>query len=156
MTSTSRHSDRNCMTLPRRVRHHSDGTFAIEGDTFVELDRTDPRLRQRDSGGDTLYDLHVGESAWTVPWAMWRDVHSRWWLHPDYEVDSSPGGTVEMLVEHRADGYHVRYPPLTKHEWPAKERPGHGSTFWIPVKRRRWLRWNESLDLIKHREWSYR
>lgn len=53
-----------------------------------------------------LKDLLPGESGWTVPWAM-AVINDRCYLNGNYDYHEHPGGTVEMKVEHRRDGYHV-------------------------------------------------
>jgi hypothetical protein len=58
----------------------------------------------------TVATMRFGQVAWTVPWAMWADQDRLLWLHPDYKISAQPGGTVEMRVELREDGYHVWAP----------------------------------------------
>lgn len=58
----------------------------------------------------SLSSMSIGETGWTVPWAMWVDRQRRCWLNPGFLAESDPGGTVEMKVELRDDGYHV-WPP---------------------------------------------
>jgi hypothetical protein len=70
----------------------------------------------------TVESMMTGESAFTVPWAMWVDRDRRCWLHPGYRVSSQPGGTVRMLVERRDDGYHV-FPPFGERYKPS-QAPG--------------------------------
>jgi hypothetical protein len=55
----------------------------------------------------TISAMHVGQTVFTVPWAVWVDHDMLCWLHPGYSVDSGPGGTVQMQVTRKADGYHV-------------------------------------------------
>lgn len=78
--------------------------------------------------------MAVGESGWAVPWAMWVDGARQCWLHPKYTVTERPGGTGVMLVELRADGYHV-WPPAG-YRWSPQSEPGYVSphdTQYIPV-----------------------
>jgi hypothetical protein len=78
--------------------------------------------------------MAVGNAGWTVPWAMWVDQHNKCWLHPEYTIHATPGGTVQMRVEFRDDGYHVwlvegqRYSPSAKPGYCSPE-----STVYIPV-----------------------
>lgn len=58
----------------------------------------------------TLSSMNTGDVAWTLPWGMWVDRARRCWLHPSYPAESQPGGTVQMRVELREDGYHVWLP----------------------------------------------
>lgn len=85
---------------------------------------------------DTLDSMLTGESAYTTPWGMWVDAERQCWLHPAYPAHKRPGGTVEMRVERRQDGYHV-WPPRGYKYKPSSE-PGFVSprdTQYIPVVR---------------------
>jgi hypothetical protein len=73
-----------------------------------------------DGGG--IGGMMIGEVAYTLPWAMWVDTDRRCWLHPHYPARESAGGTVQMRVERRLDGYHVWPPPGNK--WSVKRRNG--------------------------------
>lgn len=53
----------------------------------------------------TILDLTVGESAWTVPWGMFADKEGKLWLNGKYSIDRTPGGTVAMKVTRTASGY---------------------------------------------------
>ena len=77
----------------------------------------------------TLANLRVGESTWTVPWAMDVDDERRCWLTPSFTGHPTPGGTVQMLVERREDGYHVWLAPDYKYH-PTGGRSGSAG---IPV-----------------------
>jgi hypothetical protein len=66
--------------------------------------------RTRDWDRPPLDELTVGEVAWTVPWMLDRDEQGRFWLHGGASAHSAPGGTVQMRVERRPDGYHVWLP----------------------------------------------
>lgn len=57
--------------------------------------------------GPSIDGMMVGESAWTVPWAMCADSNRALWLNGAYPIYREPGGTVAMRVERRSDGYHV-------------------------------------------------
>jgi len=84
----------------------------------------------------TLADLEVGDSAWTVPWAMWVDNSNRCWLHPDCSASVYGGGTLQMLVARRAHGYSVGLLPDCSHKWTPSDVPGYADSataIWIPV-----------------------
>lgn len=50
-------------------------------------------------------DLEVGESGWTVPWAVAVDPASgRGWIAPRYEVSPEGGGTAQLLVGRGRNG----------------------------------------------------
>lgn len=84
--------------------------------------------------GPTIATMEFGRAYYTVPWAMWADADRLLWLHPDYPAESSPGGTVQMRIELRDDGYHVWPPSDASHK--PQERSGFvGGTSqpFIPV-----------------------
>ena len=66
--------------------------------------------RARDWDRSLLDETTAGEVAWTVPWMLDRDEQGRFWLHGGASAHSAPGGTVQMRVERRPDGYHVWQP----------------------------------------------
>jgi hypothetical protein len=43
----------------------------------------------------TIGHMNVGETGWTVSWAMWVDAERRLWLIPTQTVSPNPGGTSE-------------------------------------------------------------
>lgn len=76
----------------------------------------------------TIAEMTRGQARYTVPWAMRADLGGGLWLHPRYTVHDRPGGTVQMRIELRGDGYHV---------WPVAgeaPRPGGGAGIgYLPV-----------------------
>lgn len=72
-----------------------------------------------------LRGMRTGDSGWTVPWAMWVDRKRNCWLHPEYTLHPEPGGTVQMLVELREDGYHVHVPQ--GETFAPRDKPGYAS-----------------------------
>jgi len=76
----------------------------------------------------TIADLRVGESGWTVPWAMDHDEERRCWLNPRHTISQEPGGTVQMQVARREDGYHVWLAP--DYRYHPNSNPGKG---YLPV-----------------------
>jgi hypothetical protein len=70
---------------------------------------------------DTIDAMMTGDGGYTVPWAMWVDDKRQCWLHPKYTIQAHTGGTVQMRVERRDDGYHVwlvpgeKYTPSVEH-----------------------------------------
>ena len=54
-----------------------------------------------------LRDMQIGDTGYTVPWAMSVDRDRKCWLRASYTIDTQPGGTVQMRVTRREDGYHV-------------------------------------------------
>ena len=53
----------------------------------------------------TIRELPIGESTWTVPWALYLDGDQECWLNGAYTQHAIPGGTVQMKVTHTAAGY---------------------------------------------------
>jgi hypothetical protein len=45
-----------------------------------------------------IKDMAVGESGYTVPWAVMLDPQDRAYIRLDYTIESSPEGTVEMKI----------------------------------------------------------
>jgi len=83
----------------------------------------------------TIKDLRIGESAWTMYWAVWVDRKRQCWLHPDYPAHDVPGGTVATRVTRQTDGYLVELPAGTQfkpQDGPRYVGQSH-ATQWIPV-----------------------
>lgn len=55
-----------------------------------------------------IADMKVDYSGYAVSWAMHVDQERNCWLRPTYTVRRHPGGTVQMRVERRTDGYYVQ------------------------------------------------
>lgn len=83
---------------------------------------------------NTLANMSVGESRYTLPWAMWVDSDMECWLHPDYPAERSTGGTVQMRVKRTRDGYIV-FPPPGETYKPSARQPyaSPDDTQWLPV-----------------------
>jgi hypothetical protein len=84
-----------------------------------------------------LKDLKVGESCYTVPWGMWVDSKGNCWLNPNYSASDNPGGTVQMYVTRKSDGYYVNISRCKDHGWQRVTRPSYAGQNgpWIPVVR---------------------
>lgn len=54
-----------------------------------------------------LSTLRVGETTYTVPWAMDCDAHGKWFLNVSFTRHGHPAGTAQMRVERRANGWHT-------------------------------------------------
>lgn len=65
---------------------------------------------------NTLAQLRVGESGYTVPWAMAVTETRLCLLNGKYPYDSQPGGTVQMLVKRDKNGYEVYVPRGYKYQ----------------------------------------
>lgn len=63
---------------------------------------------ERETGAQsTIRDMAVGETGYTVPWALWSDAEDRLWIEGDYIVLGKARGTARMFVARKADGYKV-------------------------------------------------
>lgn len=71
----------------------------------------------------TIGTMMTGDRRYVVPWAMWVDAERSCWLHPDYDTHDRCGGTVQMRVELREDGYHVW--PVAGHGYRPQSGPGY-------------------------------
>ena len=63
-----------------------------------------------------IKDLKVGESCYTVPWAMWVNKDNVCFLREDFKASSSKGGTVELKIERVEDGY-IAYIHSIDYKW---------------------------------------
>ena len=51
-------------------------------------------------------DMSVGESAWTVPWALCIEADRTVWINPSFSVDgASPGGTIQLKITRTKSGF---------------------------------------------------
>jgi hypothetical protein len=82
----------------------------------------------------TIGAMAIGQTAYTPDWAMWEDTKHRFWLDAQYMVCQSAQGTLDMRVEHRADGYHA-WPPAGATYLPEGCEPDSGQSgrMFIPV-----------------------
>jgi len=84
----------------------------------------------------TIDNMEVGEKGFTLPWGMTVDEHLRCYLCKTYPCRPEAGGTLEMPIERRADGYYVKVKGL-RQEWkPSRGIPwvGASKADLIPVK----------------------
>ena len=70
------------------------------------------RLKQK-----TLANLKVGESAYTVPWAMKADLDGNLWLSTHFSANKRPGGTVSMLVARGREGWSCDVSECKDYRW---------------------------------------
>lgn len=70
----------------------------------------------------TLAEMEVGDVAYTVPWAMVIDSDRYCWLQSSFASHAQPGGTMQMRVERREDGFHVQCSRLTPREVETQQR----------------------------------
>lgn len=55
----------------------------------------------------SLQGMEIGQSAWSVPWAMEVDTERRCWLKASFTGEEEPCGTVSMQVTRVYDGFIV-------------------------------------------------
>ncbi|MEU7631682.1 hypothetical protein AB0C34_17090 [Nocardia sp. NPDC049220] len=65
--------------------------------------------------------MPVGEKGFTVPWAMWVDQETRYWLRADFTTIPEKSGTSSMLIERLEEGFRVR--PERPHDYYAFSKP---------------------------------
>lgn len=59
----------------------------------------------QDKEENTIGKMKVGETGYTVPWAMWVDKERNCWLNEDYTIHKGRGGTVQLKIERLKEGY---------------------------------------------------
>lgn len=67
-----------------------------------------------------LRHLTVGQSAWTIPEAMFADAAGNLWVDEIYEIYPKPNETATMLVKRFADGFTCDLSKCRKSQWPRK------------------------------------
>ena len=55
----------------------------------------------------SISTMRVGESGYTVPWAMYHKKDRSLWLNGNYTISPRPGGTVTMFVSRGENGWDV-------------------------------------------------
>lgn len=78
---------------------------------------------------DTVGDLKLGATGWTVPWALVADEEGDLYLLTGHSIHSSPGGTVQMFVQRLEGGFLVDIRECGFYRWPRGEqhRPAAGA-----------------------------
>jgi hypothetical protein len=69
------------------------------------------------SADHSIASMDIGESGWTVPWAMHHDAHRDLWLNGSYTIHDRPGGTAQMLIRRDDRGWHVDASSCGDHLW---------------------------------------
>ncbi len=71
-----------------------------------------------------LKNMKVGESGYTVPWAMWVDLDGNCWLNENYTIQGTPGGTVQLKITRVTEGYIAHINDMKDNErWQKVEDP---------------------------------
>ena len=55
----------------------------------------------------TIAGMRDGDTAYTLPWAMWADSSRRLWLNPTYPAGKKPVGTAQMRIRRKGRGFIV-------------------------------------------------
>ena len=74
---------------------------------------TIPKIREE----LTIGKMAVGDTGFTVPWAMYADADGLFWLNPDYTLHPVASGTVRMRVHLYTGGYRVDASQAPEHRW---------------------------------------
>jgi len=88
----------------------------------------------------TLDTMQIGDVAYVTPWTMYVDRERFCWLARSFPPGKTPGGTVEMRVERRSDGFHVWAVP--GYRYTPKGQPADGE--YLPVAELHEGEWNTS------------
>ena len=88
---------------------------------YLALKQTQPNLPDPMSfmGVGYIGNMKIGESGYTVPWAMSFENNGKSWIDTNFEIKSSPRGTSTMMVTRLEDGYHT-YPINKENIWSGK------------------------------------
>ena len=89
------------------------------------------RLPESMERRDIIGNMEVGETRYTVPWAMWADEERRLWLIPGHSTEDRPGGTVQMRITRVEEGFRVLRAP--GHVYDVGSGSGSGKADRLPV-----------------------
>lgn len=70
-----------------------------------------------------LSDLKIGESGFTVPWAMWLNLEGECFLNESFTFDEKKGVTVELKITRVQDGYIAFINDNIKYKWTKNSSP---------------------------------
>ena len=82
---------------------------------------------------ETISGMPVGESGYTVPWAMWADLNRVLWINGNYSIHKKPHGTVCMFVERTKEGVVVYRRTIGDHKYQPRHS-GDWTDSAIPVE----------------------
>lgn len=75
-----------------------------EDQAIIDIPNFSQATLPTDRTTGTIEAMDYGESGWTVPWAMYADKNRRLWLNGSYTLNSTPGGTVQLMIVRDTDG----------------------------------------------------
>ena len=55
-----------------------------------------------------IRDMEVGESGWTMPWAVRLGLENDYWIDLEYNIYEGKQGTSTLEVTRHEDGYHPK------------------------------------------------
>lgn len=100
----------------------------LENAGAAPQERLSENLEQR-----YLKDMAIGESTWTVPWALWIRASRTVWLNTNTTADEEPGGTVCMKVTRTCTGYDIDITDVYEsYDWNNNSRPDENG-YYEPV-----------------------
>jgi hypothetical protein len=80
----------------------------------------------------------IGETAYTMPWALWLNEDRRCMLNVQYIVFPEAFGTIELVVKRTPEGY-VIDASHTDYKWEPEADPGYiGGHSSLPVEDLLW------------------
>lgn len=110
--------------LLSRINQYNEECKLIGYNTEAKMNAKLPDfLEQR-----KLSDLMIGETVWTVPWAMFADDDGDLWLYGNFSYHEGPGGTVSMKVSKTGSGYVVDISECKDYRW---SRDGESSAVMV-------------------------
>lgn len=94
----------------------------------------------------TIAKMLPGDTAYTLPWAMWADENRALWINGNYPIRERPGGTVQLFIKRTETGVTVDMSTIGDHTYDPGPCPfvGGNRATHLPVKLvkimpRRWL-----------------
>lgn len=122
----------------------------VKPNEVVEAEPPD-QLRIRPERAVRIGTMALGQSGYTLPWAMYRDSGGQYWVDPNYPVTEQLSGNSELLITSDPDVGYVADPStvLEHHRpWDDDQKPKRDelrATNWIPVQV---IKVSESAEII--------
>jgi hypothetical protein len=80
-----------------------------------------------------IQDLKVGESGWTVPWAIGLDESHKPWINGKYTIHSDSGGTIQAFISRNETGFYASIPKDEGIDVEINYKFGPGGWYTIPL-----------------------
>jgi len=87
------------------------------------------KLKKGRNLGRTIADLKVGETGYSVPWAIDFDLDQNPYLDLGMSIHKTPGGTVQLPITRTGDGledFDIDIREVKDYEWHPSNRPFSG------------------------------